>query len=142
MPDASGWNTGIIEEFRAHDGVVGGPFEGRPLLLLTTIGATSGNEHTTPLMFLPDGDRYVVIASMSGAPTDPQWYRNLKVNPDATVELGTERFAVRATIAEGAERDALYAHHAEVYPQFADYAAQTDRVIPVVTLDRADRTAR
>jgi deazaflavin-dependent oxidoreductase (nitroreductase family) len=137
MPDASDWNTGVVEEFRANAGVVGGPFEGRPLLLLTTIGAKSGNEHTTPLMFLPDGDRYVVIASKGGAPDDPQWYRNLKVNPDATVELGADRFPVTASIAEGAERDALYAHHAEVYPQFAEYAEQAGRVIPVVTLVRA-----
>jgi deazaflavin-dependent oxidoreductase (nitroreductase family) len=78
----------------------------------------------------------VVVASKGGAPEDPQWYRNLEANPDATVELGTERFPVRAAIAEGAERDALFAHHAEVYPQFAEYAAQTDRVIPVITLVR------
>jgi deazaflavin-dependent oxidoreductase (nitroreductase family) len=136
MPDANDWNTGIIEEFRANAGVVGGPFEGRPLLLLTATGARSGNEHTTPLMFLTDGDRLVVVASKGGAPEDPQWYRNLEANPDATVELGTERFPVRAAIAEGAERDALFAHHAEVYPQFAEYAAQTDRVIPVITLVR------
>lgn len=130
------WNDGIIEEFRTNAGVVGGPFEGRPLLLLTTTGAKSGGEHTTPLMFLPDGDRYIVIASKGGAPTDPDWFRNVAANPGATVELGTERFAVTAQIAEGDERDALFAHHAEVYPQFAEYAEKAGRVIPVVILTR------
>jgi deazaflavin-dependent oxidoreductase (nitroreductase family) len=135
MPD---WNHGVIEEFRANAGQVGGPFEGAPLLLLTSIGARSGNEHTTPVMYLPDGDRYVIFASKGGAPAHPDWFRNLSANPNATVEVGTERFPVTAIITEGAERDALYARQVERFPQFGEYEQKTDRVIPVVALVRAD----
>lgn len=134
----SEWNDGVIDEFRANAGKVGGPFEGAPLLLLTSIGARSGNEHTTPVMYLPDGDRYVIFASKGGAPAHPDWFRNLSANPHATVEVGTERFPVTAIIAEGAERDALYARQVERFPQFGEYERKTDRTIPVVALVRAD----
>ncbi len=137
MAEARDWNTGIIEEFRAHDGVVGGPFEGAPLLLLTSTGAKTGRQHTTPVMYLPDGDRFVVFASKAGAPADPDWYRNLVANPEATVEVGTERFGVKVEIVQGADRDALFARQAAAYPQFAEYEQKTDRVIPVVALVRA-----
>ena len=134
MSDASDWNKNIIEEFRGNAGKVGGPFEGSPLLLLTSTGAKTGAERTSPVMYLPDGDRYVVFASKGGAPTNPDWYHNLVANPEATVEVGTERFSVTSVITEGAERDELFARQAAAYPQFAEYAEQTDRVIPVIAL--------
>ena len=101
MPDALDWNQSVIEEFRANAGMVGGPFEGAPLLLLITTGAKTGLERTSPVMYLPDGDRYVVFASKGGAPTNPDWFHNLVANPGATVEVGTERLQVTAAIAEG-----------------------------------------
>ena len=130
-------NGPIIEEFRANEGRVGGRFEGRPLLLLHTVGARSGAERINPVMYLRDGDRLVVFASKGGASTDPDWYRNVQAHPEASVEIGTERFPVRARIAEGEERDALYAEQSRRYPIFATYQAGVDRTIPVVVLERA-----
>ena len=129
-------NRGIIEEFRANEGRVGGGFEGAPLLLLHSTGARSGEERVHPMMYLADGDRLVVFASKGGAPTNPHWYHNLREHPDAEVELGTERFKVRARVATGEERDALYAEQSRRYPQFARYQEGTDRTIPVVVLER------
>ncbi|WP_194819644.1 nitroreductase family deazaflavin-dependent oxidoreductase [Nocardia sp. XZ_19_385] len=132
---ASDWNTNIIEEFRANSGKVGGPFAGRELLLLTTTGAKSGLPRTNPLAFIRDGGHIVIIASKAGAPTNPDWYYNVRANPEVTVELGTDKFQATATpITEGPERDRLYAAMVEVMPGFADYAEKTGRVIPVVTL--------
>ncbi len=136
MADVNDWNAQIIAEFRANDGKVGGQFDGAPLLLLTTTGAKSGLARTSPMMYLPDGDRLVVFASKAGAPTNPDWYHNLVANPSATVEVGTESFDVDAHITTGAERDELYARQATRYPGFAEYEAKTDRVIPVVALTR------
>jgi deazaflavin-dependent oxidoreductase (nitroreductase family) len=136
MHDMTDWNDKIIEEFRANEGRVGGGFEGAPLLLLHTTGARSGTERINPLMYLPDGDRLVVFASKGGAPTNPDWYYNVRANPDASVEVGTERIPVRARVATGEERDALYAEQSRRYPQFAGYQAGTERTIPVVILER------
>lgn len=135
MPQTD-FNLKIIEEFRANGGETFGPFKGRPLLLLTTTGAKSGETHTTPLVYSKDGDRYVIIASMGGAPKHPAWYFNVKANPKVTLEVGTEKFQATATIAEGAERDRLYEKQAEAMPAFNDYEAKTARVIPVVVLER------
>ena len=88
MSDMDDFNKGVIDEFRANGGRVGGPFDGAPLLLLTSIGAKSGAARTTPLMYLPDGERIVIFASKAGAPTNPAWYHNLLANPSATVEVG------------------------------------------------------
>ena len=132
----SEFNLKIIEEFRANGGETSGPFKGRPLLLLTTKGAKSGEERTTPLVYSKDGDRLVIIASMGGAPKHPAWYLNLVANPDATVEVGTEKFAAKATVAEGDERDRLYAQQAAEMPAFNEYAQKTTRKIPVVVLER------
>jgi deazaflavin-dependent oxidoreductase (nitroreductase family) len=137
MSDREDRNAGIIREFRTNEGRVGGPFEGAPLLLLTTTGARSGRARTNPLMYLRDGDRLVVFASKGGAPTNPDWYQNVVANPDASVEVGTDRFPVRATVATGDERDELFAEQAKHYPQFAAYQAKTDRTIPVIILERA-----
>ena len=133
----SDWNNQVITEFRANEGKVGGPFKGAPLLLLTTTGAKSGKQYTSPLMYLPDGDRMVIFASKGGAPTNPDWYHNLITHPQATVEVGTETFNVKATVVTGEERDQLYTEQATRYSGFADYQAKTTRKIPVVTLERA-----
>ncbi|MCJ7436941.1 MAG: nitroreductase family deazaflavin-dependent oxidoreductase [Acidimicrobiia bacterium] len=130
------WNAQIIEEFRENDGKVGGQFEGAPMVLITTTGAKTGKRRTTPLMSLPDGDRLAIFASKAGAPTNPDWYHNVRANPTVTVEFGAESFDAMATIVEGDERDRLFRKQAELYPGFAEYEAKTDRVIPVVILDR------
>jgi deazaflavin-dependent oxidoreductase (nitroreductase family) len=130
------WNEKIIEEFRANEGKVGGVFQGAPMVLLTSKGARTGKPHINPLMYLPDGDRVVVFASYGGAPENPQWFKNLVANPDATAEVGTETFSVRATVAEGAERDRLFEEQKKRYPQFGEYEKKTTRKIPVVILER------
>lgn len=130
------WNANIIEEFRANEGKVGGPFEGRDLLLLTTVGAKSGLPRTNPVAYIRDGDRLVIIASKGGSDSSPDWYYNLLANPAATLDLGTRKVEATATpITGGPERDRLYAAMVEVMPGFAEYEAKTDRVIPVVVLD-------
>ena len=134
--DMNDWNQQIIAEFRANGGVVGGPFEGAPMVLVTHRGARSGTERTTPLVYLADGDDVVIFASKAGAPTNPDWFHNLVANPDATIEVGTETLAVRARVAEGDERDQLFERQKAASPQFAEYEKATDRVIPVVVLER------
>jgi deazaflavin-dependent oxidoreductase (nitroreductase family) len=137
MTDVNDWNAQIIKEFRENDGKVGGQFEGAPLVLLTTTGARTGKVRTNPLVSLVDEDRVVIFASKAGAPTNPDWYHNIVANPRVTVEQGTERYEADATIVEGAERDRLFSTQKERFPGFADYEAGTDRVIPVVALERA-----
>ena len=132
----SDFNRGIIEEFRANGGVVGGNFEGMNLLLVHTIGAKTGLERINPVAQISDGDRYVIIASKGGAPTNPDWYYNLKVNPEATIEVGTQVFPALAAITEEPERSELFEKMASHYPGFEDYKEKTKRVIPVVTLTR------
>lgn len=132
----SDFNTAVIEEFRANHGKVGGNFEGAPLLLLHSVGAKSGEVRVNPMMYLPDGDRFLVFASKAGAPTNPDWCHNLKANPEATIEVGDEVIEVRAEELPRAERDEKYAEQAARYPGFADYERKTDRVIPVVALTR------
>ena len=128
------FNAAIVEEFRASGGKVGGQFEGAPLLLLTSTGAKSGEARTTPVMYLPDGERMAIFASKAGAPTNPAWYHNLLANPSATVEVGAETVEVQAIVAAGEERERLYNRQAELYPLFTDYAQKTTRQIPVVVL--------
>lgn len=136
--DYNEFNKQIIKEFRENEGRVGGMFEGAPLVLLTTTGAKSGRRVTTPVMYLKDGDRYVVIASKGGDDSNPAWYHNLIATPAATAEIGTETFEVKAVVAEGEERDRLYARMVEQAPQFAEYEKKTTRRIPVVALFRTD----
>jgi deazaflavin-dependent oxidoreductase (nitroreductase family) len=133
---ANDWNEKIIEEFRANEGRVGGPFEGAPMVLLTSAGAKTGKPHTTPLMYLPDGDRVVVFASKGGAPTHPEWFTNLVANPKVRAEVGTESFEANAVVAEGEERDRLFEEQKRRYPQFGEYETKTTRKIPVVILER------
>ena len=136
MTTPNDMNAAVIKEFRDNEGKVGGPFEGAPVLLLTTKGAKTGKARVIPAMFLQDSDRVLVFASKSGAPTHPDWYHNLVANPDVTVEVGTETYAARATVLTGDERDEKYAQQATLYPGFADYEKKTTRKIPVVALAR------
>lgn len=138
----SDWNTNIIAEFRKNHGKVGGRFEGAPLLLLHTAGRRSGKRWVNPVMYLMDGDRYLVFASKGGADTHPDWYRNLKAHPDTRIEVGAETIDVRAEEVTGGEHDRLYARQASLYPAFAQYQRQTKRVIPVMALTPKKRTAR
>jgi len=131
----SDWNTKIIEEFRANAGTVGGPFEGAPMLLLHTTGAKSGKERVNPMVYQRVGDAYAVFASKAGAPTNPDWYRNLVAHPDVTAEIGTDTIALRARVATGAERDQIWTKQKQVMPGFADYERKTEREIPVVLLE-------
>ena len=136
MSNANEWNKKIIEEFRANDGKVGGQFANSSLLLLHTTGAKSGLPRINPVAYTTDGDRYVIIASKGGAPTNPDWYYNLVANPKVKVEVGTEQFQARATVPAELERIQLYDKMATVYPGFADYQRKTSRTIPVVVLTR------
>lgn len=132
----SDFNSSIIEEFRASGGKVGGQFAGAPLLLLTTTGARTGATRVNPVMYLADGGRLYVFASKGGAPVNPDWYHNLVARPRAVVEVGDERYEVKATVLAGAERDEIYQRQAAAYPGFAEYQASTSRIIPVIALDR------
>jgi len=134
MADVNDWNTKIIEEFRSNKGKVGGQFEGAPLLLLHSTGAKSGEERVNPIMYQQVGSDMAVFASKAGAPTNPDWYHNLKANPRATVEVGTDTVQVTARVAEADERDRIWTKQQADYPGFADYEKATTREIPVVIL--------
>jgi deazaflavin-dependent oxidoreductase (nitroreductase family) len=134
VSEINDFNARVIDEFRASGGKLGGPFEGAPIVLLTTTGARTGTQRTTPLAFLPDGDRIVVFASKAGAPTNPAWYHNLRAHPDVTVEVGGETKAMRALEVTGAERDRLFGEQKRRMPGFAEYEQKTTRVIPVIAL--------
>ena len=130
------FNQQVIDEFRANDGVVTGQFAGAPLLLLTTTGARSGRQHTTPVVHGRDGEDIYIIASKAGAPTNPAWFHNLVANPEVTVELPGETFTATAVVADEDRRARLYAQTVEQMPGFGEYQAKTTRVIPVVVLER------
>jgi deazaflavin-dependent oxidoreductase (nitroreductase family) len=133
MPsDMLAHNRALIEEFRAK----GGAEPGRPLLLLTTKGARTGQPRTSPMMFVPDGDRLLVIASNAGAPSDPLWFRNLVADPEVTVEVTGDTYPATAVVTDGAERDRLFAEIVGKYPFFAEHQAKAGRTIPVVALVR------
>lgn len=127
-------NRRIIEEFRSNDGVVGGEYERASLLVLHTTGRRTGREHLTPLVYLPDGERFVVFGSKGGAPTHPEWFLNLKASPEATIEVDSRTIPVRATEITGSERDELYARQVERWRSFAEYPKRTSRVIPAIAL--------
>jgi deazaflavin-dependent oxidoreductase (nitroreductase family) len=128
------FNAKVIEEFRANQGRVGGPFEGAPLLLLHHLGARSGTRRINPLVYLGDDGRYVVFASKAGAPTNPDWYHNLKANPNVSIEVGTDTIDVVASEATGEERERLFQAQVERSPQFAEYQDKTERIIPAIVL--------
>lgn len=138
MSELNDFNQQVIKEFRANQGKVGGQMANMPMLLLTTTGAKSGRTITKPLVYTKDGDRIVIIASFAGGPKNPPWYHNLVANPEATVEVGTERFRVKATVTSGEERQRLYNHQAEQMPIFVEYQQKTTRQIPVFVLTRID----
>ncbi len=131
-------NAGIIAEFRANAGKVGGPFAGRSLLLLHTIGRKSGTERINPVAYVRDGERLAIIASKGGAPDNPDWYYNLLAHPDVTVVVGAEAFRVHAAEAGEPERTRIYEKMTEMMPSFAEYRRRTTRIIPVLVLTRLD----
>lgn len=143
-------NGGVIEEFRSGHGHCGGRWQGNPMLLLTTIGARSGRERTSPLTYTRPADdpaALVLIASKAGADLHPAWFHNLVANPSVIVEIargapgeaaGIERYRAIARIAEEPERSRLFDERIAVMPRFGDYVTQTDRTIPVVVVDRGD----
>ena len=130
------FNQQLIAEFRAKRGKLSGPFTGAPMLLLNTIGARSGAPRTTPLGYVRDGDAYVIMASKSGAPTNPAWYHNLLARVTATIEVGDECFGVEHRVVEGDERDRLWERIVAQWPMAADFARATTRQIPVIVLRR------
>ncbi|MFF8613979.1 nitroreductase/quinone reductase family protein [Streptomyces sp. NPDC015350] len=132
------FNQSVIDEFRANEGKVGGPFEGGDLLLLTTTGARSGKETTTPLGYVRHGDTLLVVGSNLGAPKHPDWYHNLLAHPVVRVEVGTRTFEALAVPAEGERRGELFEHVVRASPGYADYQAATTRLLPVVALERAE----
>ena len=134
--DINEWNQRIIDDFRANEGKVGPPFDGVPMLLLHTVGAKSGEQRISPLTYRPDGDRYIVFGSYAGASKHPAWFHNLLAAPDTTIEVGADHVDVRARVAEGDEREAIWSAQKRDVPPFADYEAKTDRQIPVVILER------
>lgn len=137
MPEVNDFNSKIIEEFRAKDGRVGGPFEGAPLLLLHTVGAKSGQERVNPMMYLAVPEGFAVFASKAGADTNPDWYHNLVANPHVRAEVGGQTVELTARVAGGDERERVWTAQKAAAPGFADYEKQTTRQIPVVILEPA-----
>lgn len=133
---ADNWNDNIIAEFRANGGKVGGPFEGATLLLLHTTGAKSGKERVNPVMAFDLDGKLAVVGSYAGADVDPAWLHNLRAHPDAHIEIGTDAYDVHAREMPLAERDAAYPRIVEQAPGFAEYQTKTDRVIPIIELQR------
>ena len=134
--DYNAFTRQLMEDIREHGGPTSGPMAGRPLMILTTSGAKSGEPRSAVVTFTRDGDRYVIAASKGGAPTNPAWYHNVLAHPQVTVETGGEKFEATARVTEGAERERLWAHHAEERPEFRDYPNKTSRLIPVILLER------
>jgi deazaflavin-dependent oxidoreductase (nitroreductase family) len=136
VSDWTDFDAKTIAEFRGNHGKVGGSFEGAPILILHTKGARTGKSHIKPVMYLRDGERYVVFASKGGAPRNPDWYHNLKAHPHIKIEVGDDTIDVHAEEMIGVEHDRLYKIQSTRYPQFADYQRKTKRVIPVVVLTK------
>ncbi|GAC1587715.1 MAG: nitroreductase family deazaflavin-dependent oxidoreductase [Acidimicrobiales bacterium] len=138
MTDADDWNRKIIDEFRGHEGRVGGPFEGMPMIIVHSTGAKSGAERVHPMVYQAVGDAWAVFASKAGAPTNPDWYHNLVANPQVTVEVGTETVPVTARVVSGDERERIWSKQKKDYPGFAEYESKTAgiREIPVIVLER------
>jgi deazaflavin-dependent oxidoreductase (nitroreductase family) len=136
MTTPNNWNQQIMDEFRANAGKVGGPFEGKTLLLLHTTGAKTRQERVNPVACVTDGDNLVIIASKGGAPANPDWYNNILAHPLVTVEVGTDKYQANAEITSEPERTRLFNKMVDVMPGFADYQQKTTRVIPVIKLTR------
>jgi deazaflavin-dependent oxidoreductase (nitroreductase family) len=136
MSEYDDWNKSIIAEFRANAGVVGGQFAGAPMILVNHTGAKSGTAYTTPLVYQPNDKGPVIFASKAGADTHPHWYLNLLAHPVITVEVGAETYSATAVEVTGDERDQLFAKQVELMPTFGDYAKKTERLIPVIRIER------
>jgi deazaflavin-dependent oxidoreductase (nitroreductase family) len=131
------WNTQVIEEFRAHDGQVGGNFAGAPMLILHSTGAKSGEQRVHPMMYQGVDSGWAVFASYAGADTNPAWFHNLVANPATKIEVGADTIDVVARVAEGEERERIWSTQKTNFPGFAEYEQKTSRIIPVVVLERA-----
>lgn len=131
--DFKAWNAKVMEEFRANDGRVA-EFGDAPLVILHSTGAKSGAPRTNPLMYLPEEERIVLFASRAGEPTNPDWYYNLKANPEITLEFGSKTTPGVASEVTGDERDRLYAEQVRRFPQFGEYETKTTRTIPVMVV--------
>lgn len=138
MTDYAEWTKNLIADIHANGRPTSGHFEGRPVMILTTTGAKSGESRTAVVTFSRDGDAYVVVGSKSGQPDDPAWFTNLVANPVVTVEADGQIFQARATVAQGADRDTLWDRHAAEHPQFLEYPSKTDRIIPIARLKPLD----
>jgi len=135
VPEVTDWNSKVIEEFRANGGKVGGAFDGAPLLLLHTVGARTGQQRVNPMMYQPVAGGYAVFASKGGAPVNPDWYHNVLAHPRVAAEIGTRTVELLARVAEGQEREQIWAAQKAAYPGFADYERKTTRQIPVIVLE-------
>jgi deazaflavin-dependent oxidoreductase (nitroreductase family) len=135
VSDFNDFNKQIIDEFRANGGKVGGGFEGAPMALVHHKGAKSGTPRVSPLVYQTLDHGYAVFASKGGAPDNPDWFHNLKANPETDVEIGDDVVAVVARVAEGDEREVIWTKQKQDFPNFAEYEANTDRTIPVVVLE-------
>jgi deazaflavin-dependent oxidoreductase (nitroreductase family) len=134
--DETAWNDRIIADFHQHAGqITEGRLAGANLLLMTSIGVSSGEPRTAPLGYTRDGPRYVVVGSNSGLPRQPGWLANIRAHPVVSVEVGVETFRARATITTGPERERLWAAHVAAIPHFATYEKATERELPVVTIE-------
>ena len=136
MSRGGDYNAQNIAEFRRNHGKVGGWFEGSPLLLIHTYGRRTNKHRVNPVMYLKDGERYLVFASKGGADTHPDWFLNLMAHPDVQMEVGDDTIDAHAENVTGPERDSLYGRQATLYPQFAQYQRKTKRVIPVIALTK------
>ena len=133
------YNEQVIQEFRANKGKVGqlgGFLKDFPVLLLTTTGAKSGRQHTTPLMYVRDGGRAVVFATAGGSPNNPAWYHNLLAHPEVGVQIGEESFGAVAVVAEGAEHERLWELAVDSNPPLGSYREKLDRLMPLIALER------
>jgi deazaflavin-dependent oxidoreductase (nitroreductase family) len=128
----------LIDEIREHGHAITGSYVGRQALVLTTTGARTGERRSSPVAFSRDGDRYVIVASKGGAPEHPAWYHNILADPLVTIEVDRLTFRARATVAEDADRERLWALHVATHPGIGEYPSRTTRVIPVIVLEPID----
>jgi deazaflavin-dependent oxidoreductase (nitroreductase family) len=140
VSDPLEYNRLTAEEFRANHGQTKGDFEGRPILLLSTLGAKTGDERVTPLIYADYGDRLIVTAAAGGQPNNPGWYYNLVANPTVRVEVGDEVFSVDAIVTSGADRAVIFAERCASSPAFNEYQQKTTREIPIIALTRPTST--
>lgn len=138
MTDHADWTNNLIADIRANGRPTSGYFKGRPVLVLTTTGSKTGEPREAVVSFTRDGDDYIVVGSKSGEPEDPKWFGNLVANPIVTVETDGRTFQAKATVAQGADREALWDRHVAEHPQFAAYPSKTDRIIPIARLTPID----